>query len=71
MYPLSKNPKEIECPSCQSKNTTRLIGNINIGWERKIYKTFSNAEDERSEAMATDHMGPNPYDLLSGEGTLE
>jgi len=66
-YPISRDPKEIECEYCQSKNTERLIGKIHIGWERRIYNTFVKADDERGEAQENDHMGPNPYAGLSGE----
>jgi putative FmdB family regulatory protein len=68
LYSVKKDPKEVECPLCGSKDTTRLISHSNIGWEGRIYKTFVRAEDERAEAMATDHMGPNGgYNPLSGE----
>ncbi len=69
MYPMSKDPSEIECEYCKSKNTKRFIGKINIGWERKILNTFVKADDERAEAQQTDHMGPNPYQGLSHEET--
>ena len=68
MYSIKKDPKEIECPHCNSKNTRRLIGKVHFGWERKIYKTFLNADDERAAAQETDHMGPQGgYGGLHGE----
>lgn len=70
-YPMSQDPKEIECEYCKSKNTKRLVSKLHIGWERKIYNTFINADDERGEAQANDHMGPNPYDQLGGEPPIE
>ena len=66
MYSMSRDPKEIKCPECGS-DTERLIGKVHIGWERRVLKTFVNGEDERSEAMVIDHMGPKPYESMSGE----
>jgi hypothetical protein len=66
MYASFRNPKEIKCPGCGSE-TERLIGKINIGWDRKMFNTFVRGEDERGEAMEKDHMGPTPYDLMSEE----
>lgn len=56
----------ILCPFC-NEITERLISNIHFGWERKIYKTFVNAEDERAEAEQKDHMGKKPYSMMPDE----
>lgn len=64
-YPITKDP-DIKCELCEGE-TKRLLFPAHIGWERKIYNTFIKADDERAEAQQTDHMGPNPYNPLSGE----
>jgi len=68
MYSIKKDPKEIECPHCGSKNTQRLIGKVHLAWDQKMYKTLVKGEDERAEAQESDHMGPNGgYEALPGE----
>lgn len=66
IYPISRDPDEIKCPECAG-NSERLISAAHIGWDRKMLKTFTGAEDERAAAQASSHMGSNPYDVMPGE----
>lgn len=66
-YSVTKDPKTIQCPHCNSEDTERLLGKPHLGWERRVYKCLMKGDEERYTAEQTSHMGSNPYEAMPDE----